>query len=48
VYSKLEKNNKVILTCDTRPKKAVKIFGPELPLRWNGMGFVWRSHKGGF
>ncbi len=45
VFSKLEKNNKVILTCDTKPKNAIKILGPELLLQWNGYGFVWRTYK---
>lgn len=48
VFSKLEKNGKTVLTCDTKPKNAVKIVGPELPLRWSGSGFVWRNYKGGF
>lgn len=46
VFSKLEKNGKTILTCDTKPKNAVKIVGPELPLRWAGDGFIWRKYKG--
>jgi hypothetical protein len=46
VYSKLEKNGKTILTCDTKPRKAIKIIRPELPLQWNGSGYTWRTYNG--
>lgn len=48
VFLKLEKDGKTILPCDYRPRNAVKILGPELPLNWTGNGFIWRSYKGGF
>ena len=46
VYLKLEKNGKEILVCDYRPRNAVAVVGPELPLRPVGKKFVWRMHKG--
>lgn len=48
VFLKFERNGKIIHSCDYVPKNAAKIWGPELPLRWLGTGFSWRSHKGGF
>ncbi|HMP01345.1 MAG TPA: hypothetical protein PKD86_06865 [Gemmatales bacterium] len=49
VYMKLERKGKPILVCDYQPKKAEMIWGPELPLKYEGDGqFAWRSHKGGF
>ncbi len=47
VYIKLEKQGKRILVCDYKPKKAVKIWGPELPLNPVGTKFTWRSRLGG-
>ena len=48
VFLKLEKKGKEVLVCDYKPKNAVKILGPELPLKPSGTRFVWRSYKGGF
>ena len=48
VYLKLEKNGKEVLVCDYKPRNAVKILGPELPLQLAGKRFIWTSHKGGF
>ena len=48
VFIKLERDGKIIHCCDYVPKNAEKILGPELPLRWMGSGFSWRSYKGGF
>ncbi len=48
VFIKLEQGGKEILMCDYEPRNAAKILGPELPLRWMGSGFSWRSYKGGF
>lgn len=54
VYLKLEKNGKPVMTCDYKPRRAVKVLGPQLPLTWSGgwwgwgAGFIYRSHKGGY
>jgi hypothetical protein len=48
VFIKAEQEGKMKLMCDYKPKNAVKIVGPELPLHWTGSGFAWRSYKGGF
>jgi hypothetical protein len=48
VFLKLEKDGKDVLVCDYRPKNAVRIIGPELPLRPVGNRFVYRSFLGGF
>lgn len=48
VFIKAEQQGKMKLICDYKPKNAVKILGPELPLLWTGAGFAWRSYKGGF
>lgn len=44
VFIKFEREGKMILPVDYRPKKAKDVAGPQLPLQIIGTKFVWRYH----
>lgn len=46
VYLKLEQAGREVLVCDYKPKRALKVFAPDLPLRMAGGRYFWRSQNG--